>query len=612
MRSILILLVFVLNFQLYSQTQTVDSKVVSAIVYNTGAQVTSEKKISLNQGLHTLVFDNLSPNIDESSIIVTGLENINLNFIAFETDFLNEKESSIALDKLKNQLKDFEKKKVYTGNKIKSLEKSIALLENNQSLDGGENELNVEKIKAYKDYYSSQIESISNSIYDQQLLLKAHNEDILKLTNEIKKLESKNRINRGKIRVELEVENSGNRTLSLSYFIFDAGWYAAYDLKTEDSDENITLTYKAKVYQSSGEDWENINLKLSTAKPNSNTVKPELEPYYLDYNSPVQQKRQSYRYQNLRYNPSVKSVLGKVFDQQGLPLPGVNVLIGNKGTQTDFDGNYSIDVGNSQTITYSYLGFESVSIPVYNSNININLETDSASLDEVVIMGYGNARKKKSAGDIQEVAQAIQQQTSVEFQLPQPISLVSSFDDKQFQLNEHELETTYEYYSAPELSSSVFLIARLKDWQDLDLIEGTANLYFANSYIGTTNLNLGFLEENLSISLGADEKIVLERTLPRKKTSQTFFGNTRIIDKAYEIEVKNTKNSVVDILIQERVPISRDESIEVEDVTYSKAEYNSKTGYITWKVQLQPNEKTTLSYSYTLKYPKNRVLNLRP
>jgi hypothetical protein len=612
MRSLLILLVFVLNFQLYSQTQTVDSKVVSAIVYNSGAQVTSEKKISLNQGLHTLVFDNLSPNIDESSIIVTGLENINLNFIAFETDFLNEKESSIALDKLKNQLKDFEKKKVYTGNKIKSLEKSIALLENNQSLDGGENELNVEKIKAYKDYYSSQIESISNSIYDQQLLLKAHNEDILKLTNEIKKLESKNRINRGKIRVELEVENSGNRTLSLSYFIFDAGWYAAYDLKTEDSDENITLTYKAKVYQSSGEDWENINLKLSTAKPNSNTVKPELEPYYLDYNSPVQQKRQSYRYQNLRYNPSVKSVLGKVFDQQGLPLPGVNVLIGNKGTQTDFDGNYSIDVGNSQTITYSYLGFESVSIPVYNSNININLETDSASLDEVVIMGYGNARKKKSAGDIQEVAQAIQQQTSVEFQLPQPISLVSSFDDKQFQLNEHELETTYEYYSAPELSSSVFLIARLKDWQDLDLIEGTANLYFANSYLGITSLNLGFLEENLSISLGADEKIVLERTLPRKKTSQTFFGNTRIIDKAYEIEVKNTKNSVVDILIQERVPISRDESIEVEDVTYSKAEYNSKTGYITWKVQLQPNEKTTLSYSYTLKYPKNRVLNLRP
>ncbi|WP_223810279.1 DUF4139 domain-containing protein [Psychroflexus gondwanensis] len=398
----------------------------------------------------------------------------------------------------------------------------------------------------------------------------------------------------------------------MSYFIFDAGWYASYDLKAEDIDENITLTYKAKVYQSSGEDWENINLKLSTAKPNSNSVKPELEPYYLDYNSPVQQKRQSNKYQNLRYNPSVKSVRGKVFDQQGQPLPGVNVMIGNNGTQTDFDGNYSIDVGNSQTITYRYLGFESVSIPVYNSNININLETDSASLDEVVIMGYGNSKRKESVDAVQEVAQAIQQQTSVEFQLPQPISLASNFDYKQFQLNEHELETTYEYYSAPEFSSSVFLIAQLKDWQDLDLIDGTANLYFANSYLGTTSLNLGFLEDNLSISLGTDEKIVLERTLPRKKTSQTFFGNTRIIEKAYEIEVKNTKNSVVNILIQERVPISRNESIEVEDVNYSKAEYDSKTGYITWKVQLQPNEKTTLSYSYTLKYPKNRVLNLRP
>jgi uncharacterized protein (TIGR02231 family) len=318
----------------------------------------------------------------------------------------------------------------------------------------------------------------------------------------------------------------------LSYFIFDAGWYASYDLKAEDSDESITLTYKAKVYQSSGEDWENINLKLSTAKPNSNTVRPKLEPYYLDY------------------KPDYRKVMSSAMD--------------------------------------------------------------SESLDEVVVTSYKNSKRKELTGDVQEVAQAIQQQTSVEFQLPQPISLVSSFDDKQFQLNEHELETTYEYYSAPELSSSVFLIAQLKGWQGLDLIEGTANLYFANSYLGTTSLNLGFLEDNLSISLGADEKIVLERTLPRKKTSQTFFGNARIIKKAYEIEVKNTKNSVVDILIQERVPISRDESIEVEDVNYSKAEYDSKTGYITWKVQLQPNEKTTFSYGYSLKYPKNRVLNLRP
>jgi len=131
----------------------------------------------------------------------------------------------------------------------------------------------------------------------------------------------------------------------------------------------------------------------------------------------------------------------------------------------------------------------------------MNSAMDSESLEEVVVTGYGNSKRKESVGAVQEVAQAIQQQTSVEFQLPQPISLASNFDYKQFQLNEHELETTYEYYSAPELSSSVFLIAQLKDWQDLDLIEGTANLYFANSYLGTTSLNLGFLEDNLSIVL---------------------------------------------------------------------------------------------------------------
>lgn len=530
MKHIFLILALIIFYQVNSQSQTLDSKVVSAIVYNSGAQVTSEKKVNLNEGTHTLVFKNLSPNIDESSIILNGLEHISLNSISFETDFLNEMASSDVLNDLKSKLKTLERDKVYTQNKMTSLEKSIILLEKNQEIQGKESELNVEKIKAYKNYFADQIETLSNSIYDLSITVQEFNKDIQKLQNEIQKIESDNRVNRGKITVELDVEKAVSPTLSLNYFIYDAGWYASYDLKSMGIDEDIQLIYKAKVYQSSGQDWDDIDLKLSTANPTSDKTKPEIEPYYLDFNRRFQDR-----------------------------------LSGQE------------------------------------------------ALNEVVVTSYDlTKRSEVNAAKERQVAETVEQQLSVEFIIPNKVSLASGSDDKQIQLNQHQLPTQYEYYAAPELSNSVFLIAEIKDWKDLNLISGKANLYFENSFLGTTQLNTSSLEDELIVSLGTDENIILERTLPNKKTSQTFFGNNTVVAKAYEIEIKNTKNLAISILVQERLPISRNEDIKIENIEYANATYDEKKGFLNWKFDLQAGEKTRLEYSYSVKYPKDRILPLRP
>jgi uncharacterized protein (TIGR02231 family) len=155
-------------------------------------------------------------------------------------------------------------------------------------------------------------------------------------------------------------------------------------------------------------------------------------------------------------------------------------------------------------------------------------------------------------------------------------------------------------------------MAELEDWQDLELISGEANLYFEDSYLGNTYLNTGQLEENLVFSLGIDDKILLDRTLPKKKTSKSFFGSTTIVDKAYELELKNNKSLAISILVQERLPISRNESIKIENKTYEGATLDETKGYLNWELDLQPGASKTLNYSYTVKYPKNRRLYLRP
>ena len=96
-----------------------------------------------------------------------------------------------------------------------------------------------------------------------------------------------------------------------------------------------------------------------------------------------------------------KTVSGTVTDQDGVPLPGVNIL--EKGTtngiQTDFDGNYALQVGEGQVLVFSYLGQRTVEITVgQNDVINLQMEEDSQALEEVVVTAQGIRREKKALG----------------------------------------------------------------------------------------------------------------------------------------------------------------------------------------------------------------------
>ena len=94
-------------------------------------------------------------------------------------------------------------------------------------------------------------------------------------------------------------------------------------------------------------------------------------------------------------------ITGTVTDNNNMPLPGVNVVIKNTstGTQTDFDGNYSIAAQTGDILVFSYVGLKTAEYTVSNNtNIDVVLEADSSELDEVVITALGIKREKKSLG----------------------------------------------------------------------------------------------------------------------------------------------------------------------------------------------------------------------
>lgn len=101
------------------------------------------------------------------------------------------------------------------------------------------------------------------------------------------------------------------------------------------------------------------------------------------------------------------SVTGTVIDESGLPLPGVNVIIEgtNRGTQTDFDGNYSISASTGEVIIFSYVGYATGRAVVgQNPRINATLSVDAAALEEVIVTGFGNVSKTSYTGSAKVVS----------------------------------------------------------------------------------------------------------------------------------------------------------------------------------------------------------------
>lgn len=100
------------------------------------------------------------------------------------------------------------------------------------------------------------------------------------------------------------------------------------------------------------------------------------------------------------------TVTGTVTDQSGQPLPGANVIEKGttNGTQTDFDGNFALDVDSDATLVFSYIGFKTLEVAVDGrATVNVTMEEDASQLDEVVVTGYGTQTRGDLTGSVGSV-----------------------------------------------------------------------------------------------------------------------------------------------------------------------------------------------------------------
>lgn len=265
----------------------VDSKISDVTVFLNKAQVTRQAKTRLEAGRTNVIVTGLTSQLDPGSIQVKGKGNFVILGISHQQNFLNEFNMPKELKSLKDSLSTLQKQVLLEQSQKEILNKEEQMLLSNQKIGGTNQNLTVAELKAMADFYRSRLGDIVSTRMKQDEKIKKLNEHIVRVNAQIN---SKNELynrNTSEIVVSVSTEVAGSAELEINYVVANAGWYPIYDLRAANTKNPVQLSYKANVFQATGEEWKNVKLKLSTANPNQSGLKPELVSWFLDFYQPM-------------------------------------------------------------------------------------------------------------------------------------------------------------------------------------------------------------------------------------------------------------------------------------------------------------------------------------
>jgi len=204
----------------------------------------------------------------------------------------------------------------------------------------------------------------------------------------------------------------------------------------------------------------------------------------------------------------------------------------------------------------------------------------------------------------------IENQTTVEIEVAIPYSIKSNGDKLQVELKKHEIEALYEYYAIPKLDKDAFLIARVINWDQYNLLEGEANLYFEDAFVGRSILDAKSLQDTLNISLGRDRNIVINRVKNEQFSKRRTIGSNTTETRGFKISVRNKKSQAIKLTLFDQIPVSVISDINVNPIELTKGQLNDKTGKVIWELNIDPQQQKEINLQYEVKYPKREKVIL--
>lgn len=504
-------------------------KLNHATVFLRGAELDNDVTLSLNQGQNDVVLTNIATNVDPRTLSVSLnnddviIRSVNVRKVATPLVYSPE------ITALQEQKKQINQQIENLNIAIKVGEEQLSLLKD-QRFFGDNNSQTIEQSSQKLNFIRQQMTQILQEQQQNQTSINDLEEKNALLQAQIDEKQPTTVGQQTQVVMVIDAKNATTAKIQLSYLTSDAAWSPSYDIRSQDVESPIVLTYKANVIQNTGIDWQDVKLTLSTINPSKNITPFNLQPWRLSiYDDSAQYERQA----------------------RVMAAPAAPIAMAE--TSTHAKKNMRENSGIADFVTAS------------NNGINLN------------------------------------------YHISLPYSLKSSKKSSSLTIKQEDVTGKYQYTSTPKLAEDVFLQADIENWQALNLLNGNANIYYGNTFIGQFRVDTNKLSDTFRIPFGVDKNIQISRESNEKmKKKPSFIGSTIEQKEGYLIKAKNTHSKPINLTIFDQLPISEDSEIKVSEIDNKQAIVNKTTGELSWEVELKPNQQIEIPFNYTLSYPKDK------
>jgi uncharacterized protein DUF4139/uncharacterized protein DUF4140 len=575
----------------------VNCKPQEIIVYKLGAHIEFEFQAKFKKGMNKIVIDSLPLAFDPSSFVLSSNKKILINSLEYEFDKFDDKKIVYTRDIIKKQ------------DSIKRLNVQIAKLNYRKEILKGEEKIvteysvdtksnsnaSVQELKEHAAYYYAKVTEIKDLMLDVEFAIEQAEETINLYEKEIEKFKEKFNRDNFKMIAMIKSDKSETKNIVFSCLTQNAGWIPSYDIRVLETNAPFELTFNAKIWQVTGYDWKDAKITISTRNPSVYSVYEELKPWRVwnGYKSDIYQGgSQGYDYRYI----GGSAIFSKYLDDNDIKLRDMNPV-------PVYEKKYYSS--RSSGIFSGGGGMNSPCAPASSGSSGGRSSSDRNREED--------AKKKKNtitlltSGD-QMVGVGAENYFSFAYSPNEKYDISSGKKPMHILLDEEKVECDYQHIAQPKVASEAFLIAKISDWGKLRLLNGEANVYMENTYIGKSKINVVNAKDTMLISIGRVRGVITERTKIKEYTENKFFSSNIKRMIGYKINIINNKDVAVSVKLQEQIPVSTSDDIEIELLQWSNASVNQETGVLEWEVELAAGESKEVVYVYEVDMPYDTMI----
>ncbi|MEC4806136.1 MAG: mucoidy inhibitor MuiA family protein [Jaaginema sp. PMC 1079.18] len=524
-----------------------DTQIHAVTVYRDRALVKRRGRIQLTGSETELIIADLPLSLQSDSIRVKGMGNTPVRLLGVRTETVYQTEPVEGrIAEIVAEIENLTQQKQHLQNRISS----VALQQNFVSSLKDKSVQYFARSLAQRETDLDTTESLLQFVGDRHLNYATEitqlQQDRQNLNKQISTLEK--RLNQFQkptqtqsygIFVSVEAREAGEFILEASYVVNNASWLPLYDLQVNSQKQTIALDYLAEIKQNTGEDWLGVSLTLSTAKPGLGSLPPKLNPWFIDFPKPPPAPR---------FAPSAPIMTAR---------------------------------------------------QVTTESLEEDLMAFAASVDESMLPGGAAPQAAEIVTANVEKAGNI-----VTFQVNAGGDIPSDNNPHKVTLFRDEYPANLDYIAIPKLVSFAYLQAKMTNPQTgVTLLPGQANIFRDEEFVGKTSLQNIAPGQELTLNLGIDEGIQLERELIERQVDKKIIGGQRRITFAYKLTVTNLKDTAVNLILQEQLPVSRNEKLKVKLTQINPKIEPEKLGILKWNLTLNPQEKRHIGYQFVVEHP---------